>query len=182
MSLQKVLKKSQGFTLIELLVVIVIIGILAATIVPKIMGAPAKARDTGRVASLNTIALALSMYYNDNGQYPSVKGCLDPAGAATTTAGLLISGGYLGQSDFPTDTTTSNVVGSCTGQFLYEVLTSKGVANNAFVVWANPESDKAGNADSGCIGKATLTLTDACINAGVGTSVNNANIFGKLSF
>ncbi len=181
MSLQKVLKKAQGFTLIELLVVIVIIGILAATIVPKIMGAPAKARDTGRIAQLNTVALALGMYYNDNGQYPATTGCLDPA-ATSGTAFDLISGGYLGQSDFPVDTTTSNVVGSCTGQFLYEVLTSKGVAKNAFVLWTNPESDAVGNAVDTCIGKTALKDTDACINTGVGTSIENANIFGKLSF
>ncbi len=56
-----VLHKTKGFTLIEMLVVIVIIGILAATIVPRIMSAPTKARDVGRIASLDGLMLPLAM-------------------------------------------------------------------------------------------------------------------------
>lgn len=45
----------KGFTLIELLIVIAIIAVLAVAFLPTILGAPAKGRDTARIASLQKI-------------------------------------------------------------------------------------------------------------------------------
>lgn len=64
-------KKLRGFTLVEMLIVIVIIGLLAASLIPKITGMQAKARDTVRKADLNNLATAISVYYTDNGGYPT---------------------------------------------------------------------------------------------------------------
>lgn len=71
----------KGFTLIELLIVITIIGILAAALLPQVLGAPARARDAARVADLNQIVTALETYATDNGgTYPaSTTGCLENA-------------------------------------------------------------------------------------------------------
>ncbi|PID34864.1 MAG: hypothetical protein CR971_01050 [candidate division SR1 bacterium] len=64
-----------GFTLIEMLIVIVIIGILAAAIVPKITGVLARARDTQRVADLRNVAMAVENYKMDYGEYPKLDDC-----------------------------------------------------------------------------------------------------------
>jgi len=67
------MQPKRGFTLIELLVVIAIIGILATIIVPNILDATAKARNAGRMASLNNLETALIQYREDNAQFPPTR-------------------------------------------------------------------------------------------------------------
>jgi prepilin-type N-terminal cleavage/methylation domain-containing protein len=62
---------TRGFTLIELLVVIAVIGLLASVIMVSLNSARAKARDARRKEDLKQISLALEMYYNEYGGYPS---------------------------------------------------------------------------------------------------------------
>jgi general secretion pathway protein G len=64
-------KKSSGFTLIEVMVVVVILGILAALIVPKIMSRPEQARRVKVKQDILAIQSALDLYKLDNGFYPS---------------------------------------------------------------------------------------------------------------
>ena len=59
------------FTLIEMLIVIVIIGILAAVLIPRMVGAQAKARNTSRMVAVQQISNALIRYQGDNGTYPA---------------------------------------------------------------------------------------------------------------
>lgn len=61
----------RGFTIIEVLVVVVILGILAGLLVPRIMDAPEKARVVEAKTNINVIMGALKMYRLDNGVYPS---------------------------------------------------------------------------------------------------------------
>ena len=68
---QKHFSLQSGFTLIEILVVVIIIGILAALIVPKIMSRPDQARMVRAKNDIATIQNALDMYKLDNGFYPS---------------------------------------------------------------------------------------------------------------
>ncbi len=63
----------QGFTLIEIMVVVVILGILAGLIVPRIMGRPEEARRTKAALQLRSIDSALKLYKLDNGIYPSTE-------------------------------------------------------------------------------------------------------------
>ncbi len=65
--------KKAGFTLIEVLVVVVILGILATIIVPRIMGRPEEARRVKAQVDIKSIETALSMYKIDNGSYPSTE-------------------------------------------------------------------------------------------------------------
>lgn len=62
-----------GFTLIEIIVVMVILGILAALIVPKIMGRPDEARIVAAKQDMSSIMQALKLYKLDNQRYPSTE-------------------------------------------------------------------------------------------------------------
>ncbi|MGQ0697579.1 MAG: type II secretion system major pseudopilin GspG [Panacagrimonas sp.] len=66
-------RASRGFTLIEIMVVVVILGILAAVIVPKIMDRPDQARINAARASIAQIDSALKLYRLDNFSYPSTQ-------------------------------------------------------------------------------------------------------------
>ena len=66
-------KHQKGFTLIEIMVVVVIIGILAALVVPKVMGRPDQAKVTVARGDLKAIASALEMYRLDNRSYPDTQ-------------------------------------------------------------------------------------------------------------
>ncbi|OQW94267.1 MAG: type II secretion system protein GspG [Beggiatoa sp. IS2] len=61
----------QGFTLIEIMVVVVILGILAALVVPKIMSRPDEARLIKVKQDIRTLENALKLYKLDNYNYPS---------------------------------------------------------------------------------------------------------------
>lgn len=62
--------RRRGFTLVEMLLVITIIGILAALVVPKMMGRSEQARQAAARADLAAIKTALDAYEVDNGSYP----------------------------------------------------------------------------------------------------------------
>lgn len=87
-------KSSAGFTLIELLVVITIIGILSTIVMVSLNTARGKARDARRVADIRQLQLALDMYQDSNGHYPSDLSELTPQyiNAEPTDPGG--SGGY----------------------------------------------------------------------------------------
>jgi len=62
-----------AFTLIELLLVLVILGILAAVIVPKFAGRPEQARKSRAQTDVKNIETALDMFETDNGRFPSAE-------------------------------------------------------------------------------------------------------------
>lgn len=64
-------QNKKGFTLIELMIVVAIIWVLAVTIVPALTWAQARARDAGRVASLQNISAVLETYFSDQWEYPT---------------------------------------------------------------------------------------------------------------
>lgn len=63
----------RGFTLIEIMVVVVILGILAAVVVPRIMDNPDKARITKAKQDIRVLESQLNMYKLDNYVYPTTQ-------------------------------------------------------------------------------------------------------------
>ena len=71
--LKKLSHKHQGFTLIELMVVIIILGILAMWVAPKIMDRPGEARQMKVRLDIQNLETALKLYKLDNGPYPGTE-------------------------------------------------------------------------------------------------------------
>ena len=69
----RVNRGQQGFTLIEIMVVVVILGILAAVVVPKILDRPDQARVTAARQDIGGLMQALKLYRLDHGSYPSMN-------------------------------------------------------------------------------------------------------------
>lgn len=100
------LRSSKGFTLIELLVVLIIIGILAGYVGPKIMGHPEEAKRTMATVQITSLETALDSYKLDNGFYPSTEQGLQALVEAPATGRLppkWRSGGYLTKGKVPKD-------------------------------------------------------------------------------
>ena len=95
--------KQSGFTLIEVMVVIVILGVLAALIVPNVMGRGEKAKVDTTEITLSGTAGALDQYKLDNGRYPSMQdGGLEALIKQPASAKNWMQGGYV-KGGYPTD-------------------------------------------------------------------------------
>ena len=64
-------RRSAGFTLVEIMVVVVILGILAVLIVPRVLGRSDEARQAAAKHDIATVMQSLKLYKLDNGRYPT---------------------------------------------------------------------------------------------------------------
>ena len=99
-------RNENGFTLIELMVVIVILGILAGLIVPRIMGRPDEARQAKARIQIESLETALKLYKLDNGDYPTteqgLQALIEPPDVGEP-AKRWRDGGYLEKGKVPRD-------------------------------------------------------------------------------
>jgi general secretion pathway protein G len=100
----KLVQRNRGFTLLEIIVVVVILGILAAIIVPNIMGRPDQAKAVAAKNDVRTLVSALKLYKLDNGAYPTQDQGLEALVKKPTSGDVPSnwkSGGYI--EHLPTD-------------------------------------------------------------------------------
>jgi general secretion pathway protein G len=98
--------KQAGFTLIELMVVIIILGVLAGMIIPRVMGRPDEARQAKAKIQIESFESALKLYKLDNGGYPTTEQGLKALVEAPAAGNLPKNwrqGGYLEKGKVPKD-------------------------------------------------------------------------------
>lgn len=98
--------RDRGFTLIELMVVIVILGVLAGLIVPRIMSRPGEAKQMKAKIQIESLETALKLYKLDNGAYPTTEQGLQALVEPPETGNVpknWKSGGYLEKGKVPKD-------------------------------------------------------------------------------
>ncbi|MHA6192873.1 type II secretion system major pseudopilin GspG [Pseudomonas wadenswilerensis] len=88
-------KRQAGFTLIEIMVVVVILGILAAMVVPKVLDRPDQARATAARQDIAGLMQALKLYRLDQGRYPNQNQGLKALVEKPANAGQGSGRGYL---------------------------------------------------------------------------------------
>ena len=108
----------KGFTLIEIMVVIVILGILAGLIAPRIMNRPEDARRLKAAIQIESLCTALKLYKMDNGGYPSTEQGLHALVRPPDTGEVPKNwrkGGYLEKRQVPEDPWGNEFIYLCPG-------------------------------------------------------------------
>ncbi len=125
-----------------MLIVIVIIGVLAAALIPRLTSARWRANDVARKASLQQIATALVSYQIDKGKFPTTGGKL------TSISGELTAGWL---SSIPTDPNTAREFSGVANilindwEFGYTPIHKNGQPANGFVLMAGTDTEAWAN-------------------------------------
>ncbi|MBW1710751.1 MAG: type II secretion system major pseudopilin GspG [Deltaproteobacteria bacterium] len=134
-------KHKGGFTLVEILVVVVILGILAGLIVPRIMGRPEEARRIKARMQLESLEATLKLFKLDNGFYPDTEQGLQALVEKPTTGRIPTrwrEEGYLDKGQIPKDPWGQD--------FIY---VSPGIHNKDFDLFSLGADGEEGGTNSG---------------------------------
>ena len=104
--MNKQIADQSGFTLIELMVVVIILGILAGLVVPRIMERPGEAKQTKAKIQIESLETALKLYKLDTGRYPDTEQGLEALVQVPETGTIPTKwreGGYLEKGKLPQD-------------------------------------------------------------------------------
>jgi len=126
-------RKASGFTLVEILIVVVILGILAAIVIPQFTSASETARKSSLVSQLQTIRSQLELYQvQHNGDYPTAAQMWTNLTSPTNVSGTVVAAGtvgaygpYLQQAPINPFTGTSTVAAGATGAWQYTAATGE---------------------------------------------------------
>ena len=104
-----------GFTLVELLLVLVILGILAAIVIPKFSGRTEQAKEQAAVTQISTFRTSLDAFEVDNGYYPKGRNGLQDLIVQPRDAQNW-RGPYLQTDRIPTDPWGNEYIYECPGR------------------------------------------------------------------
>ena len=114
--------KKKAFTMIELLVVIGIIGLLAVFLVPNLLGARDRAKETAVKGVMHSVQLALEAYEMENYVYPMATN----TGLASLCKNYLMAGGYVAEVPKNPFTGKAYVDADKAGKVVYNFDNAKG--------------------------------------------------------
>lgn len=161
-----IFKTKRGFTLIELLVVIAIIGILSSVVLASLNDARLKSRDAKRIADLKQIQLALELFFDSEGGYPTAAqfAATDGTGLVPTYMATLpkdpTTGGNYAYSGLGSTACTSYHLGAVLEQSGNKILDTDIDATQGTECDLSTDFDGGGNAD--CETATTGTGDDLC--------------------
>lgn len=180
--------KNKGFTLIELMIVVVILGVLMSTVFPKLVGAQARTRDTGRTADIQNISAALKVYLDDFGKFPGINNvseCLDET--VSGSVGSMLAG-YMQGGKVPRDTQVNGNEWLCKGdnlkgKFWYMPISKHGIERNAYLLCTDMESFTKATTDLGDLVDESDGTDAAAVLASLDKTYNGLNaIVGAASY
>jgi general secretion pathway protein G len=94
-------RSEKGFTLLELIIVLVILGLLAALVVPKVMERASKSKEQVALLQIKDLEGALQLFSFDLGRYPTTA---EGLGSLIVNPGIESwNGPYLGKNVIPKD-------------------------------------------------------------------------------
>jgi general secretion pathway protein G len=108
-------RSDSGFTLIELLVVLLILGLLATIVMPRLFGRAEEAKGTAAKVQIRVLEDALHQYEVDNGAYPTTEEGLDALVKAPGNAKRWREGGYIEKATVPKDPWGNAYIYLCPG-------------------------------------------------------------------